>query len=48
MIAASCIMFNGIHLALVMGALVVGFACGAAYGWLLRDERGDKGKEGRT
>ena len=30
--------FNGIHVCITLGVLVVGFVLGAVYGWLLRDD----------
>ena len=30
--------FDGRHLALCLGLLVLGFALGALWGWLMRDE----------
>ena len=33
------IQFNGAHLAIVSAAVIVAFAAGAVYGWLLCDER---------
>ena len=31
--------FNGLHLAICLGMFALGYALGALYGWLLRDER---------
>lgn len=39
------IQFNGIHLAIVFGAGLLGLAAGFALGWLYRDEDIDRESE---
>ena len=40
--------FNGLHLAITVGALAFGFVTGAVWGWLFRDDRSFDECEGCT
>ena len=40
--------FNGIHFAITLGAIVVGFSMGIVYGYLLKDEKDRRKSDGRV